>query len=123
MTVTPRIGTVADAAREYDVAPSTIRHWIHTGKIKAQRIGQRRYAVDLDSAAVDLDTAPADPRRGAFALALQAITPEDTAAMEDLAGRLSAALEGSPLPFWMAWDALGIHARHSANRHRELAHA
>ncbi|MFJ2542742.1 helix-turn-helix domain-containing protein [Microbacterium sp. NPDC087589] len=117
MMDTPRKGTVAEAAAEFGVAEQTVRHWIRGGRISAELIGNRRYMVDLDSIAVDI--APADPRRDALVLALQAITADDTAAMEDLAGRLSAALEGSPLPFWMAWDALGIYARHNAHRAAE----
>lgn len=101
-----RLGSVADAAAERGVSESTVRSWIRSGSIQAERVGQRRYVVDLDSG-------PIDPRREAFARALATITADDVAVMRDLAGRLDESLGGEPTLFALAWDVLGTTSRHS----------
>lgn len=106
MAVKRRLGSVADAAAERGVSESTVRAWIRAGVISAERVGQRRYVVDLDSG-------PIDRPREAFARALAAITADDIAALRDLAGRLDASLGGEPTLFALAWDALGATARHT----------
>jgi excisionase family DNA binding protein len=111
MTDTSRIGTVAEAAAERGVSKSTMREWARTGKVQAERVGQRRYAINLD-------TLHPDPRRDGALRALQVITPDDARAMADLASRLNSALGDSKLQFWQAWDLLGIAALGAAGERR-----
>lgn len=106
MAAKRRLGSVADAAAERGVSESTVRAWIRSGSISAERVGQRRYLVDLDSG-------PIDPRREVFARGLAAITADDIAALRDLAGRLDSALGGDPTMFALAWDVVGTTSRHA----------
>jgi excisionase family DNA binding protein len=46
-----RLGTIQEAADEFDVGVGTIRSWIIKRRIYAERIGTGRYRVDLDDIA------------------------------------------------------------------------
>lgn len=114
-----RYGTVADAAAEASAAESTVRRWIRDGVIAAERIGAKRWRVDLDSLATRAPL-PADPRREALARALAQIDDRDMLALRALAHRLDDALKDA-IPFHVVWGSIGAVAYTEARR--EARHA
>lgn len=56
--------TVAEAAHELRVAPSTIRRWIREGDLPAYRVGKRRVGIKRADLATRISPLHADQERG-----------------------------------------------------------
>ena len=116
-----RYGTVADAAAEYDVAASTVRRWIREGTVIAERIGEKRWRIDLDSVTRDKPL-PADPRRDELARVLSTVSSDDAKTLRDLASRMDDVL-GDALTFRSVWDLVGAVALAEVRREARRAAA
>lgn len=100
-----RFGSVAECASEHGVVASTVRRWIRDGVVSAQRVGERRWRVDLDSVTRER-LLPPNPRRDELARVLSIVSNDDAEALRDLARRMDSML-GDALTFSSVWDLVG----------------
>ncbi|MEV8239459.1 excisionase family DNA-binding protein [Microbacterium testaceum] len=105
----PRWGSVAEAAAEHGVGASSVRRWIGEGRIRAERVGPRRFRVDLDS--LTEETSPGLPTPTQLVAALAALDDGDVEAIRRVAEKIYPATDGSALVFAHIWQAIGSVAR------------